>query len=224
VQQPMKRFLQFVVFSSLTLTCLASKTSAQSVNNYILQSPSLAQAQTACQTYGLTMVSTIRQPDTYLVQLSAAVPFNILQQWVQHDPNVQNLQPDNNVSVPENSATTAPYIPPMPVTDYVTDGHMMQLYGNSAWVGYVQQPAVFATNLSNAVQQNNTGNNVTVAVIDTGIDQNNPILAPVLVSGYDFTRNTPGYASDLADINQATAALLETGIAFFAAILPSGCA
>lgn len=48
-----------------------------------------------------------------------------------------------------------------------------------------------------------------MAVIDTGIDPKNPILAPVLVSGYDFIRNVEGYASDLADINQSTAAILD---------------
>jgi subtilisin family serine protease len=204
----MKQLLRFLVISSLTLTWFASKTSAQSVNNYILQSPSLAQAETACQTYGMTMVRTIQTPDTYLVQVSAAVPPNVLQQWVQHDPNVQNLQPDNNVSVPENSIATPSYIPPMPVTDYVTDGHLMQLYGPTAWVGYVQQPAVYATNLWNAMQQNPNGQ-VIVAVIDTGIDANNPILSPVLVPGFDFTRNVAGYASDLADIDQHTAAMVD---------------
>lgn len=38
---------------------------------------------------------------------------------------------------------------------------------------------------------------------------NNPILAAVLVPGYDFTRDTAGYASDLADIDQDTAAMLD---------------
>jgi subtilisin family serine protease len=204
----MKFYWKLLILLAFASALFPSVTPAQSVNNYILQSPNLSSAQTACQTYGMTMVSTIRQPDTYLVQVSAAVPPNVLQQWVQHDPNVNNLQPDNNVSVPENALTTAPYIPPMPVTDYVTDGHLTQLYGTNAWVGYVQQPAVYATNMWNAIQQNTTGN-VTVAVIDTGIDQNNPVLAPVLVAGYDFTRNIPGYASDLADINQSTAAIVE---------------
>jgi subtilisin family serine protease len=35
----------------------------------------------------------------------------------------------------------------------------------------------------------------------------------VLVPGYDFTRNIAGYASDLADINQSTAAILEQSTA-----------
>jgi subtilisin family serine protease len=35
-----------------------------------------------------------------------------------------------------------------------------------------------------------------------------PVLQPVLVPGYDFTRNTPGIPSELADLPPATAAIL----------------
>jgi subtilisin family serine protease len=204
----MKQLSKLLLVGSLTLTWFALKTSAQNANNYVLQSPNRTQAQAACQTYGMTMVSTIRTPDTYLVRLTAAVPPAVLQQWVHGDPNVKHLELDTNVVVPEASLTEVPYVPPMPVKTYVTDGQLVQLYGTTAWVGYVQQPAMYATNASTVVQHKATGSGI-VAVIDTGIDSQNPILAPVLVTGYDFTRNVPGYSSDLADINQSTAAILE---------------
>jgi subtilisin family serine protease len=203
----MKRYWRFILLG-LAFSLLPWTAPAQNVNNYILQSPNRGAAETACHTYGMTLLNTIRKPDTYLVQVSAAVPPNVLQQWVQHDPNVNHLELDNNVSVPETALTTAPYIPALPSTDYVTDSHLTQLFGTAAWVGYVQQPAVYVTNAWAAMQQNPSGK-FTVAVIDTGIDPNNPILAPVLVSGYDFIRNVAGYASDLADINQSTAAVLD---------------
>ena len=209
----MKQLFKLLLVASLTLTWLASKTSAQSVNSYILHSPGLTQAEAACQTYGLTMVSTIRDPDTYLVQLTTAVPPAVLQQWVHGDPNVRHLELDANVAVPEAVPTNLPYIPPMPVTTYATDSHLVQLYGTTAWLGYVQQPAVYATNASTIVQPNASGLNTVIAVIDTGIDSQNPILAPVLVPGYDFIHNVAGYASDLGDINQSTAAILEQSTA-----------
>jgi subtilisin family serine protease len=209
----MKQLSKFLLFATVTLLCFASNTPAQNVNNYILQSPNLAQAQAACRTYGMTMVSTIRPPDTYLVQVSAAVPPAVLQQWVHGDPNVKHLELNANVVIPEASITEAPYLPPMPVTTYVTDGRLVQLYGTTAWEGYVQQPAVFATNASTIIEHNATGSGRIVAVIDTGIDAKNPILAPVVVPGYDFTRNVAGYASDVADLNQSTAAILEQSTA-----------
>ena len=108
----MKQLFRLLLLGALTLTWLASKTSAQSVNSYFLRSPSLTQAQAACQTYGLTMVSTIRQPDTYLVQLTTAVPPAVLQQWVHGDPNVRHLELDTNVAVPEAVPSNLPYVPP----------------------------------------------------------------------------------------------------------------
>ena len=40
-----------------------------------------------------------------------------------------------------------------------------------------------------------------MAVIDTGVDVNHPVLSPVLLQGYDFTRNQPG-ASEWLDVPQ----------------------
>ena len=209
----MKQLLRVLLLGALTLTWLASKTSAQSVNSYILRSPSLTQAQAACQTYGLTMVSTIRQPDTYMVQLTTAVPPAVLQQWVHGDPNVKQLELNTNVAVSEAAPSNLPYVPPMPVTTYATDSHLVQLYGPTAWLGYVQQPAMYATNAPSIIQPNASGSGIVVAVIDTGIDSQNPILTPALVPGYDFIHHVAGYASDLGDINQSTAAILEQSTA-----------
>jgi subtilisin family serine protease len=205
----MKQLLRLLLLGSLTLTWLASKTSAQSVNSYILHSPSLTQAQAACQTYGLTMVSTIRQPDTYLVQLTTAVPAAVLHQWVHGDPNVRHLELNTNVAVPEAVLSNLTYVPPMPLTTYATDSDLIQLYGTTAWIGYVQQPAMYTTNAPSIIQPHASGLGIVVAVIDTGVDSQNPILRPALVPGYDFIHNVAGYASDLGDINQSTAAILE---------------
>ena len=38
-----------------------------------------------------------------------------------------------------------------------------------------------------------------MALIDTGVDPNHPVLSPVLLQGYDFTRNQPG-ASEWLDL------------------------
>lgn len=206
----MTRLHKFLILAMFLLGVLPSTGSAKDYNTYILRSPGLAQAQAACQTYGMTLLSTVHAPDTYLVQVSAAVPPGILKHWVEHDPNVTQIELDQNASVGQGSLIN-PYIPSLPLTDYVTDGRLVQLYGTSAWVGYVQQPAVYSTNAADAVGHV-TGNGI-VAVIDTGIDAGNPILAPVLVPGYDFTRNVPGIPDDLGDIDQSTAHILHQSTA-----------
>jgi subtilisin family serine protease len=209
----MKAIVKILLLGVLALAITPLPVTAQGTTTYILQSPSLAQAQQACQTYGLTMLSTIRPPDTYLVQVSSAVPLEALQQWVKNDPNVKRVELNNKVSVPETAITVAPYTPSMPITTYVTGTQWTNVYGKTTWAGYVQQPAYYAINAHTAViQGNNIGGGV-IAVIDTGVDAQNPILAPVVISGFDFIRNSAGAATDLADINQSTASILEQSTA-----------
>ncbi|MGH9640957.1 MAG: S8 family peptidase [Terriglobales bacterium] len=81
---------------------------------------------------------------------------------------------------------------------YLTDEAPVAYYGSTVWHGYLVQPA---TQLIRATQTksafNAAGAGVTVAVIDTGVDVNHPVLKAVLVKGYDFTRNTPGGNEDV---------------------------
>jgi thermitase len=49
---------------------------------------------------------------------------------------------------------------------------------------------------------------VTVAVIDTGVDTNHPVLKPSLLPGYDFTRTREG-AAEQGDVSQSTMAVLD---------------
>jgi subtilisin family serine protease len=178
--------------------------------SYLLRTPTAAQAQAVCQRYGLQFVGNLGHPDVFLVQASDAVPADVLKQWVKNDKDVEHLEIDKQAGLVEKSSSlTLPYIPSLPVTYFVTDANLTKLYGTSAWAGYVQQPAMYSTNAATTTQQNFIGAGIVVAIIDTGVDATNPILAPSLVSGYDFTRNVAGTASDLADIDQATAAALQ---------------
>ena len=69
----------------------------------------------------------------------------------------------------------------------------------------VSQPATQLIRLVDAQNGFNVTGSGIVAVIDTGVDINHPVLAPVLLPGYDFTRNQPG-ASEWLDVPQLQAA------------------
>lgn len=73
-------------------------------------------------------------------------------------------------------------------------------YGTSVWYGYASQPAAQIINLSSGQSTFNVSGSGIVADIDTGVDPNHPALKPVLLTGYDFTRNQAG-ASELLDLN-----------------------
>jgi len=117
--------------------------------------------------------------------------------------------------------TQAAYAGPAP--SYLTDEKPTSYYGATVWHGYVAQPANQLIRTSSTQSTFHvTGSGVTVAVIDTGVDPTNPVLQKLLVSGYDFTRNTNGGSekSDVsttpdlsqpqtAQVNQRTVAVLD---------------
>src|SRR5712692_4413882 len=204
-----KRILIWVGTLVLQVALVPVQAAAGTIS-YMLRTPTPAQAQAVCHHYGLQLVRSLNNNDLYLVTASDVLLPDLLKQWVKNDPDVKNLEVDNKAVVPETAQSSpTPYVPPMPVTMHVTDDKLVRLYGRGAWVGYVQQPAMYLTNAATVQQQNLTGVGVVVAIIDTGVDPMNRILAPVLVPGYDFTRNIAGWASELADLNQSTAAILE---------------
>ena len=73
--------------------------------------------------------------------------------------------------------------------------------GSVAIHGYAAQPAAQIIRLSDAQRGFDISGTGIVAVIDTGVDTTHPMLRPVLLSGYDFTRNQPG-ASEWLDVPQ----------------------
>lgn len=84
-------------------------------------------------------------------------------------------------------------------------------YGSTVPAAYAAQPTWSTLELASA-QSQATGNAI-VAVIDTGVDAKHPLLRHVLVPGYDFTRNVVGMATDMLDLPQSTAAILEQSTA-----------
>lgn len=209
----MNRLCKIFACAALALALNPSNIRAQNVNTYILQSPSLAQAQAACQRYGMTLVSTIHSPDTYLVQVSASVDPKSLADWTDDDPNVKHIEIDKKFKQSPQKGSGAGAPTGSPLATYLTDKNLIAIYGNSAIVAYVQQPAYFSSSIYSAGVQAGLKGTGIVAVIDTGIDQQNPILAPAVIPGYDFTRNIPGFASDLADVDQSTAHILHQSTA-----------
>ncbi len=95
------------------------------------------------------------------------------------------------------------------VPDALNDDEPVDFFGVTTRGGYVRQPAVRILGIATARKDFGvTGRGVTVAVIDTGVDPNHPLLKGVLLRGYDFTRGADG-ASELSDVDQSTMAVLD---------------
>jgi len=92
---------------------------------------------------------------------------------------------------------------PLPAT-LMSDRTPVTYYGTSVWNSYANQPAATKVQVQKAQAQFNvSGTGGVIADIDTGVDPNHPVLAGVLLPGYDFTRNQSG-GSELTDFTDPT--------------------
>ncbi|MGA3097684.1 MAG: S8 family serine peptidase [Bryobacteraceae bacterium] len=120
------------------------------------------------------------------------------------DPSVQDLEEDSNVLLPE----AAPDFQGQASLQVNGLGAptALSFFGVQALGAYVEQPAGAVIALDGA--RNIATGAGTVAVLDTGVDPNHPVLKNSLVPGYDFTRNIPG-GSEMNDLDQSTTAILD---------------
>jgi len=84
----------------------------------------------------------------------------------------------------------------------------VNFYGTRAPSEYVYQPLVSQVAAGERAHQLATGLGITVAEIDNGIDQFNPVLRKVLLDdGWNFFDNTPNWSA-WADLGQSSASVL----------------
>src|SRR5712691_7813119 len=117
------------------------------------------------------------------------------------------VEPDLPAAVAQDASWTSSQSSAA-VLDELWNRVPVSYYGTTAWEGYLQQPANDIVRLRDThCGLRETGAGI-VAVIDTGVDPDHPTLQAVLTDGYDFTRNVGG-GNEKADVNQATAAVLD---------------
>ena len=125
-------------------------------------------------------------------------------------PLLQGIPTLGIVSIETDQIVQAQGAKAGPAPSYLTDKTPITYYGTTVWRGYVYQPGnrLIQTDSAHAIYKV-AGSGVTVAVIDTGVDPNHPVLKNSLVAGYDFTRNQSG-GSEMSDVSQSTVAVLDS--------------
>src|SRR5712692_1318509 len=103
------------------------------------------------------------------------------------------------VSIEADQLLPIPQVPLPSIPSGLYDTAPVNYYGTVAWHGYAAQPAAQIIRLQDAQNGFRVSGAGIVAVIDTGVDVNHPVLYPALLPGYDFTRNQPG-ASEWLDV------------------------
>jgi subtilisin family serine protease len=167
---------------------------AQAAGRFIVRAANGSAIQLVCFLTGCTVAGGIDGSGgkLYVVTTSDALDPVIALTILSNTLGVIGVEPD----LIAHTAAKAPAIPPA-----LADNTPITYYGATVPHGYVYQPATQSIRLADlrATYPGATGVGV-VAVIDTGVDPNHPVLKPVLLPGYDFTRNRVG-ADETLDIS-----------------------
>jgi len=113
------------------------------------------------------------------------------------------------VSVETDRLLPIPQRPLPAIPSGLYDTAPVNYYGTVVWHGYATQPAAQIIRLQDAQNGFRISGTGIVAVIDTGVDVNHPVLHAVLLPGYDFTRNQPG-ASEWLDVSELQNGYIDT--------------
>lgn len=95
-----------------------------------------------------------------------------------------------------------------PVPESLLDETPVTYFGATVWDGYANQPAAQVVSVRQAQNAFNVHGAGVVAMIDTGVDTQQPVLVPVLVPGYNFINDTAS-GNETGSLNQSSAALLD---------------
>jgi len=192
----MKRKLHTVII--LVALFAVGTTPAAAQNRYIVRtSGGLSSVLNLCSLLGCQVKGSLdgNVNQTFLVTSSKNLVVNLLNftvNLVDSLLGIQSIEPDQLLPIPQ---------PPLNgISSGLYDTTLVNYYGTMVTHGYAAQPAAQIIRLPDAQNGFNVGGTGIVAVIDTGVDPYHPVLSPVLLQGYDFTRNQPG-ASEWPDVS-----------------------
>ncbi len=202
--------------TACVLTLVVAPLARPAAADELILRTSAADVTVLAKRHGLDVVMSMNTPGVFLV---APSPGNVatsasLQSELLTDPEVLAVEPDRAVSLPEapQTATSGLTQSTAHILEAVANRALVDFYGASARDAYVNQPAAALVRTAPTQVRLATGRGI-VAIIDTGVDPNHPVLKASLVDGYDFTRDLPGIPNEINDLTQSTAHILEQSTA-----------
>lgn len=162
----------------------------------------LAGLQAVCASEGCTVVGNLdgNIGQVFLVQPAQGLIPDVLAAVLRLVDGILDAEPDQLLVLPITSGS-GPFQTTVP--NYLYQESPTNYFGSAVWSGYVAQPAAQIIRVAQAQNAFHATGAGIVADIDTGVDPNHPALKPVLLLGYDFTRNQPGGSemNDLLGVN-----------------------
>jgi subtilisin family serine protease len=197
------RVLLAVLLCALSVPAIAA-------NRFILRPASGGNVNDVAGRHGLTVVAALDSTSTvYSVVASDMItPVSVIDDC-SGDADITHIEQDQATVLPERASSALLNQSTTAILDQIRSHTLTTWFGQQVPQFYSTQPAASLIHLTNA--QNDfgaSGVGTVVAIIDTGIDPNHPLLSGSVVSGYDFTRNVAGIPNELADVSPAIAGVL----------------
>jgi subtilisin family serine protease len=205
-----KRGLAFVL--AVAWMALGSAGAASAAQEYLLRVNKPTNLERVCKAHRLVVARSIGWLYLTIVTGPADRTPDALEAEVRADRYVTTFERDQIAGTGE----TAAFHPDLKATtstleSALLDRSSVDFYGTPVWSAYAQQPAVDIVGLRPLHEQGWTGEGAVIAVIDTGVDPNQPLLKDVLLPGYDFVNDRPG-ASEMGDVGQSVSAILDQSV------------
>jgi hypothetical protein len=190
--------MRLVIKLVLTIALLIGPLQAE--QRFIVRTVTQPVLNTACALLSCTVVRGLGDPaaQLFLVTIPDEILPEVFMDLMSAVLGILNIEPDHTVQLQQT--------PPIPSA--LNDPDIVSYFGVDVREGYITQPAVQIVRARQAQTTFNVTGNSTVAVIDTGVDADHPVLRNVLLPGYDFTRNRSGCAEE-DDITQPTAPIVQ---------------
>jgi len=191
-------------------------------NEFILRAPA-ALIQSIAARHGLTVIRRLDGQDVFLVSKTISPLGGGLNNLngdngldngidaVDADPDVVHFEQNAAVVTPEVASGINLNGSVVSILDALSDRSLVNYFDDQVWTRYVSQPATDAIRLSATHEATGTGAGI-VAIIDTGVDPNHPVLAGSLVPGYDFIHETAGTASEWTDLDGSVVSILDGSV------------
>jgi len=200
----MKRIAHIVVAFTLLMSVLATPASAAGARVIVRVNSGLPLLQTVCRLLRCTVNYGLGDPDgqLFLVTAPDLLSLNTFLSVLRLQLGIVSAEVDlqGNILAGSDAPPAAPAA--------LFDSTPVNYYGTTVRRGYVTQPAAQIVGVAAAQSQYKVDGFGIVAVIDTGVDPDHPVLMPVLMPGYDFTRNRDS-ADEKGDVKQSTAAVVD---------------
>ncbi len=197
---------QVVAMNIVLAAILAFSNLGFSAEEFVIHAPGASIAAIANH-HGLTVVKEVKAGSDWVVVSSDPRTRAQIMSEISKDSDVQNVEPNQTLSVPEVNGGAELGQSTAAILDNLAGNEIVPYYGSNVWSVYVNQKATASTHLADVQKIPVTGSG-TIAIIDTGVDDTNPVLQGSLVPGYDFVHDIPGTASEWIDVSPATAAAL----------------